>query len=92
LLQVIASPKGAAISFLLGLLRRSAPRNDTFLIAFVLIITKKKGRSYKKDRKARERKAGEKKSRFWKRIFLTGVRHELCESSGPASHLNMPEV
>ena len=34
---VIASPKGAAISFFMGLLRRSAPRNDKLLIAFVLV-------------------------------------------------------
>jgi hypothetical protein len=34
---VIASPKGVAISFLLGLLRRSAPRNDKLLVAFVLV-------------------------------------------------------
>ena len=33
---VIASPKGAAISFFMGLLRRSAPRNDKLLIAFAL--------------------------------------------------------
>ncbi len=33
---VIASPKGAAISFFMGLLRRSAPRNDKLLIALVL--------------------------------------------------------
>ena len=35
-LHVIASPKGAAISFSMGLLRRSAPRNDGLFIAFVL--------------------------------------------------------
>ena len=34
---VIAGPKGAAISFFMGLLRRSAPRNDKLLIAFVLV-------------------------------------------------------
>jgi len=34
---VIASPKGAAISFFMGLLRRSAPRNDKLLNAFVLV-------------------------------------------------------
>jgi hypothetical protein len=33
---VIASPKGVAISLFLGLLRRSAPRNDKLLVAFVL--------------------------------------------------------
>ena len=35
-LHVIASPKGAAISFSMGLLRRSAPRNDGLFISFVL--------------------------------------------------------
>jgi len=38
---VIASPKGVAISFFMGLLRRPAkrgtPRNDKLLIAFVLV-------------------------------------------------------
>jgi hypothetical protein len=34
---VIASPKGAAISFFAGLLRRYALRNDKLLIAFVLV-------------------------------------------------------
>ena len=34
--RMVYRAKGAAISFLLGLFRRSAPRNDTFLIAFVL--------------------------------------------------------
>ena len=33
---VIASAKGVAISVSTGLLRRSAPRNDKLLIAFVL--------------------------------------------------------
>ena len=33
---VIASPKGVAISSFMGLLRRSAPRNDKLLVAFVL--------------------------------------------------------
>jgi hypothetical protein len=33
----MASPKGAAISFFLGLLRCSAPRNDALFIAFVLV-------------------------------------------------------
>ena len=33
---VIASPKDVAISVSTGLLRRSAPRNDKLLIAFVL--------------------------------------------------------
>ena len=32
----MASPKGVAISFWPGLLRPSAPRNDTILISFVL--------------------------------------------------------
>jgi hypothetical protein len=36
---VIASPKGVAISFFMGLLRRSAPRNDKLFIAFVLVST-----------------------------------------------------
>ena len=36
-LHVIASLKGVAISSFLGLLRRSAPRNDILLISFVLI-------------------------------------------------------
>ena len=35
-LHVSASPKGAAISFSMGLLRRSAPRNDGLFISFVL--------------------------------------------------------
>ena len=35
---VIASPKGVAISVSTGLLRRSAPRNDKLLIAFVLVL------------------------------------------------------
>jgi len=39
---VIASPKGAAISFFMGLLRRSAPRNDQLLIAFVLVYCLRK--------------------------------------------------
>ncbi len=34
---VIASPKGVAISFFMGLLRRVAPRNDRTLSAFVLV-------------------------------------------------------
>jgi hypothetical protein len=34
---VIASTKGAAISFFAGLLRRYALRNDKLLIAFVLV-------------------------------------------------------
>jgi hypothetical protein len=34
---IIASPEGAAISFFMGLLRRSAPRNDKLLVAFVLV-------------------------------------------------------
>ena len=36
-LHVIASPKGVAISSFLGLLRRSASRNDTLLISLLLI-------------------------------------------------------
>jgi hypothetical protein len=34
---VIASPKGVAISFFMGLLRRSAPRNDKLPTVFVLM-------------------------------------------------------
>jgi hypothetical protein len=34
---VIASPKGVAISFFVGLLRRPAPRNDKLLNASVLV-------------------------------------------------------
>ena len=40
IVTVIASPKGAAISFFVGLLRRCAPRNDTLYIAFVLFEKK----------------------------------------------------
>jgi|GEM_PF-2747347 len=36
-LQVIASPRGAAISFFMGLLRRSTPRNDRLFNASVLV-------------------------------------------------------
>jgi hypothetical protein len=36
--RMVYRAKGAAILFLLGLLRRPAPRNDTFLIAVVLIF------------------------------------------------------
>jgi len=43
--RMVYRAKGAAISFLSGLLRRPAlrgtPRNDTFLIAFVLIKKKR---------------------------------------------------
>jgi hypothetical protein len=34
---VIASPRGVAISFFMGLLRRLAPRNDNSFITFVLV-------------------------------------------------------
>lgn len=37
----MASPKGAAISFSPGLLRRSSPRYDTLLISFVLLTCAK---------------------------------------------------
>ncbi len=37
ILTVIASPKGVAISFCSGLLRRSVPRDDTLFISFALV-------------------------------------------------------
>jgi hypothetical protein len=36
---VIASPKGVAISSFMGLLRRSALRNDKLLTAFVSVLS-----------------------------------------------------
>jgi len=73
-LQVIASPKGAAISFFLGLLRRSTPRNDSLFNAFVLISYyqhshPRKPRSIFQPLPSETRGLGERISESWSRRY-----------------------